>query len=437
MKNRYDTYLKSSKLHILFALVLILSLPNISKAQDRPNIVFIMTDDQSPFPIEAASTTTARPFGFCGDSHVHTPRIDSLANTGIIFTNAYVSSSVCSASRYTTLTGRYAGRCAGTAFLNLCPEGSVGRPENNTELEEIENRANLASLLQKAGYKTAFVGKSHIVDHHKLPKENWAANGLVPYAQNADPRNSEINNAMSFNHDKWAERIKEFGFDYVNGLYTANLKELHNDALNVHNVEWKNKAVLEFIDQSGEEPFFIYYSENIPHGPAPWNRKDGKYWKGLDADPAISAEGYNDYDYSFMPDRQSIKNEIANMPGKDIRHAWLTWFDYAVGAVIDKLKEKGKFENTLIIVTSDHGHYNGGKTTIYEGGVKVPLMCFWAKGIKSPMAYDELVQNIDYTPTFLDLAGVNLVDDELELDGTSLKTVFEGNTEPIHENLFF
>ncbi len=428
--------------HILSILTILFCQGINSEAQQTknaksPNIIFIMTDDQSPFPIESATTTMARPFGFCGDPYVHTPRIDSLANNGIIFTNAYVSSSVCSASRYSILTGRYAGRCAGTAFMNLCPEGTVARPENNTELEEIADRANLASLLQKAGYRTGFVGKSHIVDHHKLDRDDWSLYGFQTYAQDADPKITEVNAAMSFNHNHWVNRIKEFGFDYVNGVYNGNLKELYNDELNVHNLEWKNKAVLEFIDQSGDEPFFLYYSENIPHGPAPWNRKDGKYWKGLDADPGYSAEGYNEYDYSFMPDRQSIKDEVDNMSGKDIHHAWLTWFDYAVGSVIDKLKERGKFENTLIVITSDHGNYESGKTTIYEGGVKVPLMCFWANGIKTPSVYDDLVQNIDYAPTFLDLAGVSLDDENLELDGASLKNVFNGSTEPIHEDLYF
>ena len=54
-----------------------------------------------------------------------------------------------------------------------------------------------------------------------------------------------------------------FGFDYANGVYAANLRELHNDALNVHNIEWKNKAAIDFIEQAEDEPFFLYYSENI------------------------------------------------------------------------------------------------------------------------------------------------------------------------------
>jgi len=131
-----------------------------------PNIVFIMTDDQSPIPVLAKTCDQSRPFGFNGDPNVHTPVIDSLARNGLVFTRAYVSSSVCSPSRYSILTGRYAGRCEGSRFMNLFPYGEPTRIENNTELEE--SRENLPRILQKGGYRTGFVGKCHVVDHQLL-----------------------------------------------------------------------------------------------------------------------------------------------------------------------------------------------------------------------------------------------------------------------------
>ena len=400
----------------------------------RPNIIYIMTDDQSPIiPIPDDPGVQSRPFGFCGDSVVHTPVIDELASNGIIFNRAYVSSSVCSPSRYTTLTGRYAGRCEGRSFMRLHPEGAMTRVENNTELEE--DRANLPRILKEAGYRTGFVGKSHIIDHHLLRKRNWEENGLQTYAQGADPRDPEVNQAMSHNHAFWTDRILDFGFDYANGVYAANLKELHNDSLNVHNIEWKNEAALEFIDQAGEEPFFLYYSEMVPHGPAPWIRRNGEYVHGLDANPGFTGEGYVEDPFEKMPEREKILNQV-KAAGKNPDHAWMTWFDHAVGAVVEKLEEKGMLENTLIIVTSDHGNYNFGKSTIYEGGVKIPLMMHWPEGIEPGSVYDELVQNIDFTPTFLDLAGVDL-STAGELDGASLRPVLEGDRAPVHDHLFF
>ena len=192
----------------------------------------------------------------------------------------------------------------------------------------------------------------------------------------------------------------------VDAFYAANLRELKNDALNIHNVEYKNKAVLDFIDTAGEDPFFVYYSETIPHGPAPYWRRNGEYYAGLDADVNITSEGVLTQDYSYLPSRDQIKSEINGIEGKDPRHAWLRWFDHAVGAVVDKLREKGKLENTLLIITSDHGDLNHGKATNYEGGIKVPLMMYWKNGIATTGTYDELVQNIDFAPTFLDIAGV-------------------------------
>ncbi|WP_319589325.1 sulfatase-like hydrolase/transferase [uncultured Draconibacterium sp.] len=426
-----------------FILIILIAFSLTGFAQTRPNIIFIMTDDQSsiiPGAEDNKSTKAdgggvqSHPFGFNGDNGVHTPIIDGLAKNGIIFTRAYVSSSVCSPSRYATLTGRYAGRCEGKSFLKQFPSGKMTRVENNTELEE--NRENLPRLLQRAGYKTGFVGKSHVVDHHLLNNpENREQAGLKSYEKGADPKNPKVNKAMQHNHKFWAERIKEFGFDYANGVYAANLKELNNDSLNIHNVEWKNKAALDFIDKSGDEPFFLYYSETVPHGPAPWLKKNGKYTYGLDSNIKFTSAGYAEEGFENMPDREEIKAEIEAI-GKDPDHAWLRWFDHAVGSVVEKLKEKGKLENTLIVITSDHGNYNYAKSTIYEGGVKIPLMMYWPAGIKAGSVYNDLVQNIDYTPTFLDLAGVDLKSVK-ELDGVSLKETLKGNPKTVHDYLFF
>jgi arylsulfatase A-like enzyme len=200
-------------------------------------------------------------------------------------------------------------------------------------------------------------------------------------------------------------------------------------------VEWKNKAALDFIEQVDGEPFFLYYSETVPHGPAPWINKKGKYIYGLDSNPHITSAGYHPDDFVNMPNRKQILHEVKDA-GKNPDHAWLTWFDKAVGSIVEKLEEKGILENTLIVISSDHGNYNYGKSTIYEGGIKIPLMMYWPAGIKAGASYDELVQNIDYTPTFLELAGVDL-NSVKELDGISLTETLKGSTKPIHDHLFF
>ena len=401
----------------------------------QPNIVFIMTDDQSSIPLrDSDNQNQSRPFGFNGDSKVHTPIIDNLASNGIVFNNAFVSSSICSPSRYSILTGRYAGRSEGTNFLNGYPLGQLSRVANNIELEE--NTDNLPKLLQAAGYNTAFIGKSHIVDHEFLNTYTQGNFGFMAYDQTDDPYVEAISDAMKFNHDKWADRIKDFGFDVVDAFYPANLRELKNDDLNVHNVEYKNKAVLDYIENASDDPFFIYYSETVPHGPAPFWSNNNNFYAGLDSDVNITAEGVLIQDYSYLPTRAQIKDEISNLPGKDIKQAWLRWFDHAVGAVVSKLEETGKLDNTIIVITSDHGDFNKGKSTNYDAGTKVPLMIYWPDGISTPSTYDELVQNIDFAPTFLDIAGVDI--STSEMDGVSLKEVITNNaTEAVHDHLFF
>ena len=427
---------KHKTIVFLFFILFIGITKSFAQNTKRPNIIFIMTDDQSSIvPTKNDTEVQSRPFGFNGDQDVHTPIIDGLAKNGMIFSNAYVSSSVCSPSRYTMLTGRYASRSKGTIFMKQHPLGTMTRVENNTEIEN--DLDNLPKLLQQLGYKTGFVGKSHIMEHDKLlQRKNWVKHGFKEFDKEANPNNEAVSAAAAHNHQVWVDIIKEYGFDYANAVYGGNLKEVYNDSLNVHNVEWKNKAAIEFIEKNKDKPFFLYYSETIPHGPAPWIKRNGKYIFSLDANPKFTGEGYVNETYSYLPTRQEIKNEIKSL-GKDQNHSWLLWFDYAIGAIVNKLKKEGIYENTLIVLTSDHGAYNHGKTTLYESGVKVPLMMHWPNGIKANSVYKEQVQNIDFTPTFLELAGFNLKKVKTPLDGVSLKNVLKGKQKPVHDYLYF
>ena len=422
--------MKTMKILIVFCFFTI----SIYAQNSRPNIIFILTDDQSSITLRGSDRQAqSHPFGFNGDDRVHTPIIDNLAKNGMIFKNSFVSSSICSPSRYSILTGKYAGRCEGDSFIKNYPLGEQSRIENNIELEKI--LTNLPRLLQGIGYKTAFVGKSHLIDHNILNTYTTGVEGFMSYSADADPYTPSVSSAMAFNHDKWSDRMKAYGFDYVNAFYPANLLELKNTALNVHNVEYKNKAVLDFIDSSGTDPFFIYYSETIPHGPAPYNKSNGLYIRGLDSDVNITSKGVVNQNYSYLPSRAAIKNEISSL-GKEVDLAWIRWFDHAVGAVVAKLKEKGKLDNTLIVITSDHGDYNFGKSTNYEGGIRVPLMMYWPNGISTPRTYNGLFQNIDFAPTFLEVAGINPA--SINLDGKSFKNVLMTNSnEVVHNELFF
>jgi arylsulfatase A-like enzyme len=404
------------------------------EADARPNIILIVTDDQSPMPWPySGGFRAAEPFGFCGESRVHTPAIDRLARDGLVFTRAYVSSSVCSPSRYATLTGRYAGRCTGPRFMRLHPPGTMTRVENNTELEH--GRPNLPTVLREHGYRTGFVGKCHIVSHDILnAPQTWSRNGMQEYAMDADPQKPGITARMRHNHQQWCKRIAAYGFDVVDAVYAANLRELYNKPADVHNVEWTTAAALRFIETSREQPFFLYYATTVPHGPAPWIRRDGKYIHGLDAPPEMTGEGYVPQDYDFMPSRGVIQ-EAVRRQGKPAETAWIHWFDAAVGALRSKLEQLDLLDNTLIIITSDHGSWRHGKSTLHEGGLRVPMLMHWPAGLARSGSYDGLVQNIDLAPTILSLAKIQ-PPDGMRFDGFSLVPVLRGSKSPSRSHLF-
>jgi arylsulfatase A-like enzyme len=390
--------------------------PQSGQAERLPNVILIMTDDQSWDSL-----------GFMGGK-VHTPRLDRMAREGLFLTNFNVTSTVCSPSRYSFLTGRYAGRCEGDRFMAEHPPGDQTQVENIGELEP--DRWNLPKLLQRNGYKTGFVGKSHVVRHDLLTVgEHEKSNELETYPANADPRDPDINAKMQRNHKKWCYEMQKNGFDYADGVYGANLKELQCDALNVHNLDWTVSKAFHFLEDNKDAPFFLYFSTTLHHGPAPWNNKFA-----LNADPRMTGEGFVPDGFSVLPSRQDVlrRNKAAGFKERD---AYALWLDDGVGAILDKVKSLSLEKDTLILFVPDHGSYRHGKATLYEYGMRVPMLLQWTGTIKPGSHYDGLTANIDIAPTILDLCEIETPPD-YQLDGISFKPVLFGETKPLRKNLF-
>jgi len=388
-----------------------------SPAAKTPNVVLIITDDQSWDSL-----------GFMGGD-VHTPRLNQMAKDGLWLTDFNVTSTVCSPSRYSFLTGRYAGRCEGERFLREHPPGDQTQVENIGELEP--HRWNLAKVLQKNGYKTGFVGKSHVIRHDWLEdfgKRN-SSGALEAYPQDADPRAPEINAKMQRNHKKWCEEIKKYGFDFADGVYAGNLRELHCDALNVHNLDWTVSKAFKFLEESKDERFFLHFSTTLHHGPAPWANKFS-----LEADPRMTGEGFVAGGFDVLPSRADVLKRNRRAGFKDNK-AFALWLDDGVGAIIDKITELGLEEDTLIVFAPDHGSYRHGKTTLHEFGMRVPMLCQWTGTIKPGSKYDGIVANIDFAPTILDLCGI-VPPDDYRMDGVSFKSVLFGSQSPLRQVLF-
>ena len=391
-----------------------------------PNIIIVNVDDM----------VGGQHFGFEGRDCL-TPTLDSLAATGIHFSEAFAAATVCGPSRYALMSGRYASRNTSANFISRYPLGTVGRfGVSDTELEG--DGENLGTWLQRAGYRTGFVGKAHLIDDFLNNTANWSAAGMVTYPSTADPAvDAGVNGAMHHNHRVLAQRMRPYGFDYVSGFYRANLLELRNDYLNVHNQEWVTKNALDFIDENHEQRFFLYMTPTINHGPV---RDD--LTKSLLADSRYTSAGFfEDLDYSFMPSRQSIVDQVTSA-NKDLISARETWVDYSIAAITNRLAEYGLENDTLIIFTADHGEKTfdtpaiWGKSSLFDTGMRVPLVMHWPAGIVSPgRVYDENVGHIDFVPTLLELAGAaNLP--VRELDGKSLVPILKGSNAALHDDVF-
>ena len=391
-----------------------------------PNIIIINVDDMAG----------GQHFKFEGRDCI-SPTLDALVSTGLRFTSASAASTVCGPSRYSLMTSRWPSRNTSAQFIARYPEGTLGRfGVSDTELEP--DGQNLGGWLRQAGYRTGMVGKGHLIDDDLTDTEKWEAKGLLTYLQTADPAvDANTNAKMKHNHRVLCQRMRTFGFDYVDSYYKANLLELRNNALNVHNQEWITKGALDFIDENRNERFFLYMAPTINHGPV---RSD--LTKTLKADVSFTGEGYlPNEDYSFMPGRQAIINQV-NAADKDLISARETWLDYSIKAILDRLTAHGIRNDTLIIFTSDHGEKTlygpliWGKSSLYDLGMRVPLVMNWPNGISSPgRVYNEIVSHVDIAPTLLALTGASGLPTR-PVDGVSLVPVFNGSSAAVRDDVF-
>jgi len=373
----------------------------------RPNVVFIITDDQA-----------RDQYGFL-DGKALTPNLDRLATQGVYFSRAYAASSVCSPSRYTCLTGQYASRCMSKQFTKQTSEEGMTLIRWNVGFEP--DQPTLPKVLQQAGYQTGFVGKWHINSlkrPHLLPK-------------GSDPADPEVIAKLTENQAAFSKNIQSFGFDFAKNIYAGNPlddKSLKATGLAEHNMEWVTQAAIEFIEQSTEakKPFYLYFSTTLPHFPRP-----------LDSflnDERLTPIGQLDQPIrGVQPSRQSVVNRC-KQAGIE-QELWpMTWMDDGIGALMSKLEELDIADNTLIIYFNDHGMENSAKGTNYEGGIVTPTMAYWP-GHSANGPTDRLIQNTDFAPTIMDFCGATPPPNMI-IDGHSIRGLIEGRDEPVRTSVY-
>lgn len=314
-----------------------------AKVQSQPNILFIISDDQSWEHV-----------GCYGDQAVRTPAMDQLAREGVLFKNAYCAAPSCSPSRAGILSGQDIYRLEeGGVLTGFIKEKFTLFPE----------------LLEESGYHIGFTGKGY-----------W-------------PKTADVNGAIAEpigrNYGKYTYTTTPKGISRNN--YTANLAD--------------------FLRQVPEnEPFFFWLGFSEPHIPY---ETDRGLKTGIDTSKIRVP--------SFLPDLPLTRLNLADYLSE------IEWADQMLDSVMQLLEKYQLMENTLIVFTSDNGMpFPRSKSTLYNHGVHMPLICKWEEKIDGGRVVDDPLSLIDLAPTFLDLAGLEIPD---QMTGKSIsKLLFSGQS---------
>lgn len=376
--------------------------------QGKPNILFLITDDQFKEMMN---------FYPEGRGKNLTPHTDRLAAEGTVMMRQYVTSPVCTPSRYACLTGKYPSRSTCRDFLR-----STANADGQTVVQWnsfiTDEQGTLPMALRDAGYFTGIVGKNHVIDTPGLKRAKWES----------DPNSEENRAILAHNAKAQAEAAKRVGFDFAASLYFNNPVENGVKALASHNLDYIAQGALDFLDEakSDDKPFFLYLATTVPHGP----QEGARSWN---ADRRITAEGMLEEPLAVLPDKSTIPTRLKAAKIRGYQKENVLWLDDMLGAVLNKLEATGQLDNTIILYFNDHGQKSKG--TVYEGGVHGESF-FWRKGgFPIGKSCDVPVSNVDFAPTLLDLAGVPY--DPQTYDGHSFAPVLMGADAGDRGSLYF
>ncbi len=332
--------------------------------REKPNIIFILVDDMG-----------YGDFSFVNDGLSHTPSLDQMSRESLLFSQHYTASPVCNPSRACLLTGRYPHRT-----------GSIDTLEWRG-LERLALReTTLADILARHGYSTGLIGKWH----------------LGAFDPRYHPKNRGFDDTVCFcggMHDYYDWRI-EYGetIQRGDGRYLTDV--------------WTEEA-LSFIERHRQEPFFLHLTYNAPHTPLQAPEEAVK--------PFLESGKFNQ--------------------GVSTLYGMIQCMDTGVGRILESLSAHGLEENTIVMFSSDNGpqfggegeectdrfncHLHGAKGSVYEGGIRVPMIMRWPAGLDGCREISDMVHFADWFPTILAMAGIE-PPGELNIDGVNLLPLIRG-----------
>ena len=335
--------------------VLVLSLLGVHSADDAfaRNVVLIVTDDQG------------RDAGCYGNNVIQTPNLDLLASEGTRFTHAFCTTASCSASRSVILTG-----------IHNHANGHYGHAHSYHKFGSYAAVKTLPVRLAAAGYRTALVGKYHV-----LPEDTYA----------------------------FQTRIKA---DARNAVQMA-------------------KASRAFIADESDKPFFLYFCTSDPHrggGPVKSDPlQPDRFGNRPGGFPGVNTVKYHPSEVpvpDFLPDTPTCRAELAQY------YQSVSRIDQGLGRLLQILKDTGKYDDTLILYISDHGiAFPGAKTTVYEPGLRSPCIVRHPKSTQRGHTCDAMISWVDLTPTILDYVGALPTGDErYPIQGRSFLSLIDKTT---------
>ena len=395
-----------------------------AETQQRPNIVFIISDDHAYQAISAYGGRLAEV--------APTPNIDRIADSGMLFTNCLVTNSICGPSRATILTGKYSHQ---NGFID------------NTFGSQFDfNQQTFAELLQAAGYKTGVLGKLHLgakpskgFDYIDiLPGQGSYYNPVFINEQGQYKLEGYTTEIITEKAIQWMDSIKSDAQPFM--LFLGH-KSPHRpwqpgpneigmyegvtipEPESLFDTYTGNRTVAAMNFMSISEAMKLEQDLKITSGPqGGFTSKQQKTWDSIygPINEKFNKEKPTGKDLTRFKYQRYMKDYLASVAG----------VDKGVGQVLDYLNASGLEENTIVIYTSDQGFYLGehgwfDKRWMYKESLRTPLLVSWPGKIKAGTRTDRFVSNLDFAETFLDIAQTEIPED---MQGKSIVPILKGKT---------